>query len=432
MPYRFSRERLDYSDFASGRVFRSLPGRTAFPVRLADELFQRCLAIRRANGGDGPVVLYDPCCGGALLHCTLALLHWPSIRRIVASDADPEAVALAGRNLALLTPEGIARRREEIAALHAAYEKDSHAEALQSADRLAAQLAEHFQLRPLPTRLFLADALDPASLLPHLEPGSVDVVIADVPHGRRTHWRHAQAQAGQEAPDSQSASATIWQLLEALWPFLAPDAVVAVVGDKAQRTRHDRYAPSGTLQIGKRRATFLTRRPAPLVTLVPMSDGEQHAFTEAQIADYAEWMADRGDVPDLEAGLARARSEIESEMAAAVASGDLLWSAQDAAGTTVGWLWVQTSSPSLPPDAAYLYQILVKREARRRGHGLAMLAALEQPLAERGVAEIYLHTENTNLPAQRLYERAGYELVEQLPTQRHLRKRLPRSDSAPG
>src|SRR5436309_961484 len=102
MPYRFVRERLDHSDFASGRVFHSRPGRTGFPVRLADELLQRCLALRPPNLRDATASLYDPCCGSGTLLCTLAFLHWPALSQVVASDADPEAVAPAGRNLALL------------------------------------------------------------------------------------------------------------------------------------------------------------------------------------------------------------------------------------------------------------------------------------------------------------------------------------------
>src|SRR5438067_819270 len=145
MPYRFARERLDHADFASGRVFHSLPGRTGFPVRLADELFQRCLAIRSARGHHEPAVLYDPCCGGATLLCTLAYQHWPALAQIIAADADPDAVALAGRNLALLTPAGLAERRAAIEAYHREFGKASHADALASADRLASRLAEHFQ-----------------------------------------------------------------------------------------------------------------------------------------------------------------------------------------------------------------------------------------------------------------------------------------------
>ena len=167
------------------------------------------------------------------------------------------------------------------------------------------------------------------------------------------------------------------------------------------------------------------------ITLAPLKPEERHAFADAQIADYAAWLVDRGDAPNLDSGLARARAEIEPEMAAAVSSGDLFWSALDAAGATVGWLWVRPSSPGLPPDAAYLSQILVTPEARRRGHGLAMLAALEGILARRGVAELHLHTQKTNLPGQRLYARAGYELVEPLPSKRHLRKRLRPAGQAP-
>ena len=51
---------------------------------------------------------------------------------------------------------------------------------------------------------------------------------------------------------------SIWSLLEALRSVLARDAVVAIVSDKAQRARHEQYTQIGRLQIGKRRATFLT------------------------------------------------------------------------------------------------------------------------------------------------------------------------------
>ena len=50
MQYLYATERPDYSDLASGRVFYSLPGHPAFPIRLASEIFQRCLAFRRAAG----------------------------------------------------------------------------------------------------------------------------------------------------------------------------------------------------------------------------------------------------------------------------------------------------------------------------------------------------------------------------------------------
>jgi hypothetical protein len=260
LPYRFARERVDYPDFASGRVFRSLPGRTAFPVRLADELFQHCLALGPAGLRDEPAVLYDPCRGGASLVCAVALPHWRSLRQIVASDVDREALGLARLNLAPLTPEGLAARREQLAALYAAYGKTSHTEALARAARLAARVRELSRARPLPTRVFLANALDPADLRAHVDEGAVDVAIADVPYGQRSRWLGTERRRACQQPLDRTAddTATIWRLLEAIRPVLAPGAVVAVVGDKAQRTRHERYAQAGKLQIGRRRATFLT------------------------------------------------------------------------------------------------------------------------------------------------------------------------------
>lgn len=255
MPYRFSTERVDYSDFASGRVFHSLPGRTAFPVRLADELFQRCQARRPAAVRDHPVVLYDPCCGGASLLCSLALLHWTSIAQIVASDADQEAVALATRNLALLTPHGLAERRLELTALHAKYGRASHAEALASLDRLAARVRDLSHDHPLPTQLFQANALNETDLTAHLEPESIDVAIADVPYDQHSRWL---VDRGQGATPDPSGPPPVWQLLDTIRPFLAVDAVVAIVSDKSQRARHERYVPAGTFQIGKRRVSLLT------------------------------------------------------------------------------------------------------------------------------------------------------------------------------
>jgi len=37
--------------------------------------------------------------------------------------------------------------------------------------------------------------------------------------------------------------------------------VLAIVSDKAHRARHEQYRQVGRLQIGKRRATFLTLAP---------------------------------------------------------------------------------------------------------------------------------------------------------------------------
>src|SRR5262249_13232498 len=105
MPYRFALEREDYSDLAAGKGFQSLPHNPAFPIRLANEIFQRCIAIRAQINSSSPeerLVLYDPCCGSGYLLGTLAYFNWPHLAQLIGSDIEPRALAVAAKNLALL------------------------------------------------------------------------------------------------------------------------------------------------------------------------------------------------------------------------------------------------------------------------------------------------------------------------------------------
>src|SRR5215213_9021775 len=153
MQYKYAKEQQDYSDFSSGRVLYSLPGHPAFPVRLASEIFQRCVAQRETiHKTSTPCTLYDPCCGAAYHLSVLGYLHREHIREIIASDVDEKAVALAERNLGLLDAHGLDKRIHELSKMFEEYGKDSHREALQSASVWKEQLSAH----PLATRVFQA------------------------------------------------------------------------------------------------------------------------------------------------------------------------------------------------------------------------------------------------------------------------------------
>lgn len=241
MPYQFALARDDYSAFASGQVLHSLPGRTAFPVRLASEVFGRAAALL-GPAANRPLTLYDPCCGGAQLLTTLGFLHGDRLARAIGSDVDPAAVELAARNLALLTPVGLDARIAALAGLHAQYGKDSHRAALDHARALRARLPA-----ALATDCFVADATAAPALLAHLAPGSVDLAIADIPHGQHTTWR--------TAGDTDEPPAT--RLLAALLPLLARPAIVAVAADRRQRIGHPDYRRAAQFELGKRRVTFL-------------------------------------------------------------------------------------------------------------------------------------------------------------------------------
>ena len=247
MPYQFARERSDYSDLASGRVFHSLPGYPAFPIRLTDEIFQRCRAQRQAGGANNRLTLYDPCCGGAYHLATLACLHWDSIGSIIASDIDPQAVELASRNLALLTPEGLDRRIGELNEMRRKFGKESHQGAVSSAELLRRRIVSLTKKFPIPTRVFQASAMDGEFLREELKGVRVDMVFTDVPYGRHSEWR------GVVGKDPTP----MWKMLDALLGILAPGSLVTVVADKGQKAAHERYDRVDKFQIGRRKVMIL-------------------------------------------------------------------------------------------------------------------------------------------------------------------------------
>jgi 23S rRNA (guanine2535-N1)-methyltransferase len=243
MEYKFATERSNYTDLASGRVFYSLPGHPAFPIRLASEVFQRCLALR----GDRrtPCTIYDPCCGAAYHLSVIAYLHWDMICQVICSDISEKAVQIAERNLGLLTPGGMERRSREIAAMVRLYNKDSHKNVLESLSRMHFQLLHLAAVRPIQTHVFQANAIDSAKLREGLKNTRIDVVFSDVPYGLHSFW--------EQTPSTNP----IGTILETLLEFLSPGSIVAICSDKNQKVAHEKYMRLDKFQLGKRRVVFL-------------------------------------------------------------------------------------------------------------------------------------------------------------------------------
>ena len=243
MEYKFATDRANYADLASGHVFYSLPGHPAFPVRLASEIYQRCLALR--GQGPSPCTIFDPCCGAAYHLSVIAYLHWDSICRVICSDIDEKAVSLAERNLGLLTPGGMERRGREISAMVRLYDKDSHKGALESLTRMQDQVNRLTAIRPIQTHVFRANAIDAVSLRAGLQGAAIDLVFSDIPYGQHSQWEQTQS--------SQPA----WALLEALFEFLTPKSIVAIASDKLQKAAHEKYERLERFQLGKRHVVIL-------------------------------------------------------------------------------------------------------------------------------------------------------------------------------
>lgn len=248
MPYKFATQQRDYSDLASGRVLYSLTGHPAFPIRLASEVFQRCLARRTPAGEKQRQVIYDPCCGAAYHLCTLAYEHWPSIQEIIGSDIDHQAVAVSQRNLELLTPEGLSSRMSELDHLYRTYGKPSHQEALKSAEKLQRQVTDWTEQHPIRTRVFQASAFDGQAMASQLDGVRVDIVLTDVPYGQHSAW---QSNRG-DPPENP-----VYAMLTALLGVLHAGSIVAVVSNKQQKVAHDDFERVQRFKLGKRQITLL-------------------------------------------------------------------------------------------------------------------------------------------------------------------------------
>jgi len=246
MPYQYVTEAQDYSDLASGRVLHSLPVHPAFPVRLASEVFQRCRARRESvYQNSRRCVLYDPCCGAAYHLSVLAYLHREDIQEVIASDVDEKAVALAKRNLELVTVDGLDQRIAEISEMCKRYGKASHQEALRSAQSLRSHVLAGAEKYAVTSRVFGANVTERQEIAGHLKEKAVDIVFTDVPYGQHSRW------AGTEEADPMQA------MLEVLLSVLSGSSIVAIASDKGQKVSHDHYQRVEQFQIGKRRVVIL-------------------------------------------------------------------------------------------------------------------------------------------------------------------------------
>lgn len=239
MKYKYT-QNDNFSDFASGKVLYSIPGASAFPVRLMSEIFQICYSI---IGRNDKLTIFDPCCGSAYHLTALAFLHPDKIRKLICSDINPDILKSAEKNLNLLSNAGIENRIREIEKMIEDFGKDSHKEALASALRLK----ERIQYQKVDTICYPEDMLEYGAF-EKLDNERVDIVFADTPYSNLEQW------LGNIADDN------IFLMLENLLEIVNPSTVIAIATDKKLKVEHEKYKRIRKLIIGKRKISIMRMR----------------------------------------------------------------------------------------------------------------------------------------------------------------------------
>jgi ribosomal protein S18 acetylase RimI-like enzyme len=149
------------------------------------------------------------------------------------------------------------------------------------------------------------------------------------------------------------------------------------------------------------------------VTLVPMSEQVYRAWYDEAVRGYADDHARTGQVPaDKAEELARGQfAELLPDGRAT--PGQHLFEIVDAqTETTVGVIWIGER----PGEAGYafIYDLLVFPDYRRRGYARAAMLAAEAVARGLGCTQIGLHVFGHNQGAIRLYQSLGYETTNLL------------------
>ncbi|MGI5858602.1 MAG: hypothetical protein ACOX8P_04670 [Tepidanaerobacteraceae bacterium] len=233
MEYKYGKND-NYEDFSSGRVLYHVSGMTNFPVRLAQEIYGRCLQYSPKKND---ICLYDCCCGGGYLLTVLGFLNQDTIGKIIGSDINIKLLNTAKRNLSLLNKAGINKRITEIEQMIDSFQKQSHIEAKNSAITLKSFIRTNIEFE-----VFHADALKEINLKE-----KPDIIVTDVPYGDIVDWKCNEENV-------------IDKLLDVLYGICSSDTIIGLCMNKKPKIRNEKFKRLERQQIGKRKFGILIKR----------------------------------------------------------------------------------------------------------------------------------------------------------------------------
>jgi len=144
-----------------------------------------------------------------------------------------------------------------------------------------------------------------------------------------------------------------------------------------------------------------------IIELVPMTSAEFDAWLPGTIAGYAAEHVRSGRWSGDEA-LVRSREEHERLLPQGLATPDhhLCNIVPAGGGQAVGMLWFQAMQK--PTPSAFVYNIEIYPEFRRRGYAEQAMLELEEEARRLGLTGIRLHVFGHNTAARPLYDKLGY------------------------
>ncbi|MDR1616037.1 MAG: hypothetical protein LBR98_03410 [Syntrophomonadaceae bacterium] len=239
MVYKFF-QKDNYEDFSSGRVISHKSKSPNFPVRLAGEIFCRCLEhINKTNN----LCIYDPCCGSAYLLTVLGFLFNEKISAIYASDIEKEFADFARNNLSLLSINGLEKRKNNLMELIKKYNKQSHIAALNSLNRISEYIKHEIK-----ADIFITDILNKNSLGNKMF--CSDIVITDVPYGSLVTW-------------SDKTNDPINILLDTIIPIINKNTIIAIIHNRNQKISNAQYNRADKFKAGHRVVEIMRLKDYP-------------------------------------------------------------------------------------------------------------------------------------------------------------------------
>jgi ribosomal protein S18 acetylase RimI-like enzyme len=140
------------------------------------------------------------------------------------------------------------------------------------------------------------------------------------------------------------------------------------------------------------------------LTLRPMTQEEFGRFTDGEVEGFAEELVSAG--MDRQEALERSRTMMDDLLPSGLASPGMEFHVAEVDGRPVGDLWLSTGN-----TMAFVYNIEVRPEQRRRGYGGAIMTAAAHRCRDLGRPVLGLNVFAHNPGARALYDKLGYQVT---------------------